>query len=321
MSRNMLGPWRVRTGLVALLVAIAAVFAATATAGGKSASWLSQPSVAPACGLGSSFLDSLAARAMGARGEGREPALNQVIEEIPAGQEPSTANFAATIPVYIHVIRSGQAVTQGNVPMAWIHDQIDALNLTYAGFYGGADTGFRFQLADVDRTTNARWFNMTPGGEDEYKAKRALRRGGADALNIYTVDGGKYLGWAYFPSGYASRPHVDGVIIAFASMPGSTIPGFEDFNLGFTATHEAGHWLGLYHTFQGGCNAKGDYVADTPAEKGPAFGCQVGRDTCLKAGVDPIHNFMDYSDDPCYFEFTAGQAERMQEQYLFFRAP
>jgi hypothetical protein len=160
---------------------------------------------------------------------------------------------------------------------------------------------------------------MTPGGEDEYKAKRALRRGGADALNVYTVDGGKYLGWAYFPSGYASRPYVDGVIVAFGSMPGSTIPGFGNYNLGFTATHEAGHWLGLYHTFQGGCNAKGDYVSDTPAEKGPAFGCQVGRDTCLAAGVDPIHNFMDYSDDPCYFEFTAGQAERMQEQYLFFR--
>ena len=61
-------------------------------------------------------------------------------------------------------------------------------------------------------------------------------------------------------------------------------------------------------------------VSDTPAEKGPAFGCQVGRDTCLEAGFDPIHNYMDYSDDPCYFEFTAGQAERMQQQYLFFRS-
>ncbi len=226
--------------------------------------------------------------------------MNQVLEEVPAGQAQSTANFDATIPVYIHVIRTGTAVAQGNVPDAWIHDQIDVLNMSYGGFYGGADTGFRFELAAVDRTTNARWFNMTPGGEDEYKAKRALRRGGADALNIYTVDGGKYLGWAYFPSGYASRPYVDGVIIAFGSMPGSTIPGFGNYNLGFTATHEAGHWLGLDHTFQGGCNAKGDYVADTPAEKEPAFGCQVGRDTCLEAGVDPIHNFMDYSDDPCY---------------------
>jgi hypothetical protein len=318
MRRSILRRWHARTGLGALLVVVAAVFAATASAGRTSV--LTGAPYSPACGVGTSFLDSLAARGGGARGEGREPNLKQVLEEVPAGQEPSTANFEATIPVYIHVIRTGTAVEQGNVPNAWIDDQMEALNLSYAGFYGGADTGFHFELAGVDRTTSARWFNMTPGGADEYKAKRALRRGGADALNIYTVDGGKYLGWSYFPSGYASRPHVDGVIIAFGSMPGSMIAGFESYNLGFTATHEAGHWLGLYHTFQGGCNAKGDYVSDTPAEKGPAFGCQVGRDTCREAGVDPIHNFMDYSDDPCYFEFTAGQAERMQEQYLFFRA-
>jgi Pregnancy-associated plasma protein-A len=318
MRRSMLRRRHARAGLAALLVMVAALFAATANAG--QASVLSGAPYAPACGLGSSFLDSLAARAGGWRAERHEPDLNQVLREVPVGQEPSTEDFGATIPVYIHVIRAGNAVEQGNVPNSWITNQIDALNLSYAGFYGGVDTGFRFELAGVDRTTNARWFNMTPGGEDEYKAKRALRRGGADALNIYTVAGGKLLGWAYFPSGYASRPHVDGVIIAFGSMPGSTIPGYEPYNLGFTATHEAGHWLGLYHTFQGGCNAKGDHVADTPAEKKPAFGCQVGRDTCLESGLDPIHNFMDYSDDPCYFEFTAGQSERMQEQYLFFRA-
>ena len=318
MRRSMLRRWRARTGLAVLLVVVAAVFAATASAGRTSI--LTGAPYSPSCGSGSSFLDSLAARTGGARGERQEPNLNQTLGEVPAGFDPNTANFEATIPVYIHVIRAGTAVEQGNVPNSWIRRQIDALNLSYAGFYGGADTGFRFELAGVDRTTNARWFNMTPGGEDEYKAKRALRRGGADALNIYTVDGGRLLGWAYFPSGYQSRPYVDGVIIAFASMPGSTIPGYEAYNLGFTATHEAGHWLGLYHTFQGGCNAKGDYVSDTPAEKGPAFGCQVGRDTCLEAGVDPIHNYMDYSDDPCYFEFSAGQAQRMQDQYLFFRS-
>jgi len=318
MRRSMLRRLHARTGLAALLVIVAAVFSATANAGRTSV--LAGAPYAPACGVGSSFLDSLAVRTSGARGEGREPNLNQTLEEVPAGQEPSTANFGATIPVYIHVIRTGTAVAQGNVPDRWIRKQIDVLNLSYAGFYGGVDTGFSFALAGVDRTTNAKWFNMTPGGADEYKAKRDLRKGGADALNIYTVDGGAYLGWAYFPSSYDNQPWIDGVIIAFGSMPGSTIPGYEAYNLGFTATHEAGHWLGLYHTFQGGCNQNGDYVADTPAEKGPAFGCQVGRDTCLQAGVDPIHNYMDYSDDACYFEFTAGQSERMQEQYLFFRA-
>jgi hypothetical protein len=318
MRRSMLRRWHARSSLAALLVIVAAVFAATANAGRTTV--LTSAPYSPACGAGTSFLDSLGARASSARGLSREPALNQVIEEVPAGQEPNTANFEASIPVYIHVMRSGLDLEQGNVPRQWITKQIDVLNLSYAGFYGGVDTGFRFELAGVDRTTNAKWFNMTPGGADEYKAKRALRQGGANALNIYTVAGGGYLGWAYFPSSYDNQPWIDGVIIAFASMPGSKIEGYEAYNLGFTATHEAGHWLGLYHTFQGGCNAKGDYVSDTPAEKGPAFGCQVGRDTCLEAGVDPIHNFMDYSDDPCYFEFTVGQTERMQAQYLFFRA-
>ncbi len=73
------------------------------------------------------------------------------------------------------------------------------------------------------------------------------------------------------------------------------------------------------HTFDQGCVGHGDHVADTPAEETPTSGCPEGKDTCAAPGADPIHNYMDYSYDSCYTEFTAGQAERGQEQYLFWR--
>lgn len=79
--------------------------------------------------------------------------------------------------------------------------------------------------------------------------------------------------------------------------------------MGATTTHEIGHWFNLYHTFQGqSCSGSGDLIADTPLQSAPTDGCPVGIDTCPSAaGVDPIHNYMDYSSDACYEEFTAGQ--------------
>lgn len=213
-----------------------------------------------------------------------------------------------TINVYFHVITSSTG--EGDVSNAQIGRQLRAMNSGYAG------TGFSFVTAGIDRVANDDWYLMGYNSQAERRAKEALRQGTADDLNIYITYGGGYLGWATWPHKYSSNPLLDGIVIASESLPGGSYDGF---NEGDTATHEVGHWIGLYHTFQNGCSTNGDYVDDTPAERSPASGCPIGRDTCPEPGLDPIHNFMDYSVDPCMTEFTSGQATRMQYYFVTYR--
>jgi Pregnancy-associated plasma protein-A len=240
------------------------------------------------------------------------------LEKNPGSASKAATMGPVTIPVAFHVITRGDTYNDGNIPLSQINAQIDVLNQSYSGATGGAKTPFRFKLLSVDRTLNVGWFNMSSGTGRETAMKSTLRVGGANTLNIYTADLGHYLlGWATFPWNYASASLNDGIVILYSSLPGGTAA---PYNEGDTATHEIGHWLGLFHTFQGGCVPPGDQVDDTPFEASPAFGCPVGRDTCTQPGLDPTTNFMDYTDDPCMFAFTSGQSLRAAESWTAYRA-
>ena len=254
------------------------------------------------------------------RGSVREPELEQVHADMPAAAKGRAGKaFRATVPVYFHVVTDGAT---GALTNAQIQGQIDVLNTTFAGGEGGANSGFRFTLAGVTRTDNAGWFYANPGGTNEHTMKQTLKRGGDNALNLYSTTAGDYLGWAYLPD-ITTKPgqaYLDGVVFDWESIQGTSDTYAGRYDQGETATHEVGHWLNLEHTFYGGCSAKGDSVSDTPPEKTPTSGCPAGKDTCKQPGLDPIHNYMDYSYDSCYTEFTAGQTQRMRDAWLYYRA-
>ncbi|MCK8499075.1 MULTISPECIES: zinc metalloprotease [Myxococcus] len=218
---------------------------------------------------------------------------------------------SVTVPTYFHVINKGTGIANGDLPESQINAQMAVLNAAYQ------NTPFRFVLQGITRTTNSKWYALKSGSANERAMKKALRQGGKESLNIYSANlSGGLLGWATFPSSYASNPQQDGVVILYSSVPGGTAA---PYNEGDTGTHEVGHWLGLYHTFQGGCTGAGDSVSDTPAEASPAYGCPTGRDTCSGGGLDPITNFMDYTDDSCMNTFSAGQVTRADDMAAAYR--
>jgi hypothetical protein len=269
------------------------------------------------------FIDSGARCSTRSINDREARAVQDGVNEFKAARGFASSPSPISIPVYFHIINNGPGIDNGDVTNRMITDQVRVLNRSYGGQTGGAETGFQFLLAGVTHTTNADWYNMTPGTQEEIEAKTALRQGGADALNFYTANlGGGLLGFATFPWEVNHGPRnlsLDGVVCLYSSLPGGSA---EPYDEGDTGTHEVGHWLGLYHTFQGGCSTKNDYVSDTPAEGFPAFNCPVGRDTCTKdkyPGPDPVFNFMDYTDDPCMFEFTADQGSRMNVMFAQYR--
>ncbi len=272
-------------------------------------------------------------------------------KDVAAAAIPTTPNpdYDVTIPVRWLEVTKSTGNGGGNLSDARLQAQIDALNKGYEG------TGFQFELVENEEIVMPQWWNLIGangaeprlfrGGGKEVDMKKLWADDDPQTLEVYSASLGQFLlGWAWFPSDFTEFTssemgplprYFDGVVIDFRTVPqpeGNTegdtrVYPDGTYEQGDTLTHEVGHWLELYHTFQGGCDDSddgGDQISDTPEEASPNFLCpedgEEPRDTCPADGFDPVNNFMDYSFDECLTEFTPEQAARMQFAWDTYRA-
>ena len=249
------------------------------------------------------------------------------------------ARSAAPLPVYrvrvqIHIIHGRHKSERKFKPAGARTKVFRVLQNAYNGAEStdSAPMGFVFDLKRITVTKNDAWYHARQGSRADRQMKRRLHRGTAQTLNIYVNKprapagfSGLLLGYSTFPWNYPASRKQDGVTVNILSLP--VQHSRVGYNLGDTVVHETGHWLGLLHTFEGGCFGPNDGVADTPAERDPQgnLGCADLTNICDPTEVtidglaDPAYNFMEYTMDACMRMFTPGQRHRADGMYLRFR--
>jgi len=248
----------------------------------------------------------------------------------------SNTRTSITIPVVVHVVYSDSA---GDISDAQIQSQIARLNTDYNKENSdtgsvpaiwkstAANIGIHWCLAVRDpngnATTGIRRVRTSTTSFSQNDAVKYTAQGGDDAwpassyLNIWVCNlGGGLLGYSQFPGGPAAT---DGCVIlntGFGDQVGTTVA---PYNLGRTVTHEVGHWLNLYHPFQGGCTG-GDSCADTPPTAAATYSCPtfplLGSGCSTTSPGIMFMDYMDYVDDACMYMFTNDQNARIQALFV-----
>lgn len=247
--------------------------------------------------------------------------------------DSKTKKAIRTIPVVFHVIHG---YGEENISKAQIEDQMRIINEDFQRRNEDASaTRSQFQARAANYEVEFKLARIAPDGSctegitrtydpvnmfDDINTSTEEAKGAVAAwdrskyLNIWIVKEilssnteGTILGYAQFPG---QRATTDGIVMIHDRV--GTIGTANLGDKGRALTHEIGHWLGLFHPFQGGCFG-GDGVSDTPPVDEPSYGCTAGQNpnTCNNdSEVDMVENFMDYANGGCMNAFTQGQLTR-----------
>eukprot|EP01147_Barroeca_monosierra_P010555 gene10555-2680_t len=216
--------------------------------------------------------------------------------------------------VHFHIFHTHAG--EGYVDKATLHSQVAIMSAAFRGQTGdnrAADTGIDFVLGSIDYIQDAFLFSNCHLQSITTSIKDLVVKEPATSLNIIVCKPFRnVLGWAVFPGDFLEDSKQNAIFVHVDSLPGGPTIAFSS---GVTAVHEAGHYFGLRHTFSNNeCHERsGDFVADTPLQKSPSIGCPNQRNSCPHTqGMDPVNNYMDYSNDLCVTHFTLLQAVRMR---------
>jgi len=270
-------------------------------------------------------LDPIWQHLMSAAGDDAEPRESLVAERTTGPDDARKKKKKGNkktfrIPIKFYVCDSGDGTVSRSVSDKMLEAQLKVLN---EGFGGSGvckgnnaytptakDTKLRFKSRGISFLTSKLCAHDCADNIDKLTKEVVPREDGMVKVLVCQTD---LLGIASFPGDPDGRRIL---IVNSGTLPGGDV---SNYNEGDTLTHEMGHYLGLYHTFQGGCSY-GDQVADTNMEETPYFGCPTAQPplSCSNT-LRPVHNFMDYSDDRCMCSFTTGQTRRMIAQLKAFQ--